>query len=113
MIEGLRILNQSVVMETVGWYTSSIVICGIIAAICFIIAFDPGIMNDFTQVICFCVGIVAISVLLIIGVWEPKVETDRYRYEAIIDESVSLVDIYDKYEVIEQRGDIWVLEDKE
>lgn len=30
-----------------------------------------------------------------------------------IDKSVSMEDVYEKYTVIERRGDIWVLEDKE
>ena len=37
----------------------------------------------------------------------------RYRYESTIDESVSAEQLYDKYDVIERRGEIWVLEDKE
>ena len=39
--------------------------------------------------------------------------TGRYRYEATIDESVLITEVYERYKVIEQRGDIWVLEDKE
>ena len=39
--------------------------------------------------------------------------TGRYRYEATIDESISAEQLYDKYDVIERRGEIWVLEDKE
>jgi hypothetical protein len=31
----------------------------------------------------------------------------------LIDKSVSMEDVYEKYTVIERRGDIWVLEDKE
>ena len=37
---------------------------------------------------------------------------DRFRYECTIDESVSMTEVYERYEIIEQRGDIWVLEDK-
>ena len=42
-----------------------------------------------------------------------EVPTNRYRYEVTIDESVTITEIYDNYDVIEQRGDIWILEDKE
>lgn len=34
------------------------------------------------------------------------------RYEAVCDESVTMNFITEKYNVIEQRGDIWVLEEK-
>lgn len=35
------------------------------------------------------------------------------QYECLIDKSVSMEDVYEKYTVIERRGDIRVLEDKE
>ena len=34
------------------------------------------------------------------------------RYECTIDSNVSFVELYEKYNVIEQRGNIWVLEEK-
>lgn len=37
----------------------------------------------------------------------------RYQYECLIDDTISYTEIYDKYDVVEQRGSIWVLEDKE
>lgn len=39
--------------------------------------------------------------------------TGRYRYECTINETTLINEIYEKYDVIERRGDIWVLEDKE
>lgn len=38
---------------------------------------------------------------------------ERNQYECIIDDSVSINEVYENYNVIERRGDIWVLEDKE
>ena len=35
------------------------------------------------------------------------------RYECIIDDQTSIKEVYDKYNVIERRGEIWVLEEKE
>lgn len=38
-------------------------------------------------------------------------QSDRVvRYEAMVSDSVSLVEITEKYDVVERRGDIWVLE---
>lgn len=42
-----------------------------------------------------------------------QVESDRYRYEVIVLEEASITEFYKKYEIIEQRGEIWVIEDKE
>lgn len=46
-------------------------------------------------------------------VTKEDVPTGRYRYECTIDDDASFVDIAEKYVVVEQRGEIWVLEDKE
>ena len=44
---------------------------------------------------------------------EKSKNTGRYKYEATIDENVSFTEIYKKYDVVKQKGDIWVLKDKE
>lgn len=38
---------------------------------------------------------------------------ERNQYECIIDDGTSINEVYENYNVIERRGDIWVLEDKE
>lgn len=40
-------------------------------------------------------------------------ETGRFRYEVLLNGELSCRDIYDRYEVLERRGSIWVLEDRE
>ena len=35
-----------------------------------------------------------------------------YEYELTIDDNVSMKEVYKRYEIVEQRGDIWVLRDK-
>jgi len=39
-------------------------------------------------------------------------ENERNQYECVIDNDVSIVEVYKNYNVIERRGDIWILEDK-
>lgn len=41
------------------------------------------------------------------------IHTDRQRYECIINENTSFSEIAEKYDIVEKRGDIWILEDKE
>lgn len=106
----MEILNTTVVTETVSWYVPAIFICGILACICFMILSNT--CNDVVGLVSFIVIFTFIGAMLYIGISEPQVETDRKRYEVILDESVSLIEIYDKYDVIEQRGKIWILEDK-
>jgi len=45
-------------------------------------------------------------------VHKEDVPTGCYRYECTIDDDASFTDILEEYDVIEQRGEIWVLEDK-
>ena len=45
-------------------------------------------------------------------VHKEDVPTGRYQYECTIDDGASFTDIMNNYIVVEQRGDIWVLEDK-
>ena len=42
-----------------------------------------------------------------------KVKTDRIQYECTIDDSASFTEIASKYNIVEQRGEIWVVEDKD
>lgn len=44
---------------------------------------------------------------------EFKIPSDRYQYEAVIQNDVSIHEVYKKYNVIEQDGKKWILEDKE
>lgn len=41
------------------------------------------------------------------------VDSGRDRYEVLLNEKVDMEEFYSKYEIIEQRDKIWVIEDKE
>jgi hypothetical protein len=41
------------------------------------------------------------------------VPSGKVQHEVIFDEGASFMDVIDKYDIIEQRGDIFVLEEKE
>ena len=44
---------------------------------------------------------------------EPDETKTTTRYEVTLDDSVSMSEFTNKYNIIEQRGQIWVVEDKE
>ena len=50
---------------------------------------------------------------MIITVFGEEIPTGRYKYEVILDKSYSATELYENYDVVEQRGKIWVIEDKE
>lgn len=41
-----------------------------------------------------------------------KVESGRNCYECLIDDTVSFVEVAENYDVVSQRGDLWILEDR-
>lgn len=53
-------------------------------------------------------GFVSILVL-------PKCIRDikHYQYEVLLEDNYPAKDLIEKYEIVEQRGDIWVIKDKE
>ena len=105
MIDGITILNQTKVDQfNVGLFafiSLFLIFIGLLVSIHF--------KNEFALILIGFLGIVFIavptaSIFTIEG---------RTQYECTIDDSVSFAEVYEKYKVIEQRGEIWVLEDKE
>ena len=110
---GVEILNQIPVTETemgigLGWL--------IVIAIA-IFAFISGIFAVFDSSdldLGFILGgIMAIGVAMIILIFSAKeVPTGEYRYEVIIEEEFNLHEFYDYYDVVDQRGEIFVVEER-
>jgi hypothetical protein len=108
----MEILNQEPIMEMASNYQTLLIIFGITFIVSFAIAMVSNswsLSGPIAAVVC----ITSLAGLFITGAKAPMVETGRYKYEIILDDSVPANEVYEKYEVIERRGDIWVLEDKE
>jgi hypothetical protein len=106
MIEGITVLNQTEITDM----PFLVFVIGLIMIFVSLTVTIIGIHVE--NGIYVVIGSIAITVSMIIPI-NIQQPTGRYKYECIIDESVDFVNIYEKYKVIEQRGDIWVLEDKE
>ena len=109
MQEGIHILNKTAVMEMPAVFGVAIFIGIALALISFVIVL---VVDNLTIIIVsgvtMLIGIILVIFSPIVG---KEVDTGRYRYEVTIDPAVKFSDIYNNYEVIKQRGDIWVLED--
>ena len=113
-MEGITILNQTEIMEPTPLAVTVVVILMIIAAItciAFFIAYITMVSNVCPVILAF-ISISSLVTVFFIGVLSPKHLTG-YKYEATIDKNVSMKEVYERYEIVEQRGDIWVLRDKE
>lgn len=42
-----------------------------------------------------------------------KMPTGKYEYEVILEDDYPVSELYESYEIIDQRGEIWVIKDKE
>ena len=112
MLEGITVLNQTEIMDSPSWLIWTIAIGAVVLII--VIGLLVTCLTDSDGFGVFVGGVVAILYgLMLCATFANTVPTGRYKYEVIIDESVSFEDIYENYDVIEQRGDLWILEDKE
>lgn len=107
----MEILYQEPIMALTYACQALITFLVVIGAVNFIICV---VSND--KKIWKPTGIIALIVLIVsyllltIG---PKTETGRYEYMVQFNDDVSFVEVYEKYEVLEQRGNVWTIQDKE
>jgi len=110
MIEGIEILAQSEIMTDSSWTAWILVLL----AFGFVV-FTGGLSNniDFLVFIgCIALSISIVGSLLMVII-NPKEPTGKYEYQVTIDENVSFTELYEKYEVVDQNGKIWVIRDKD
>ena len=104
MIDGITILNEVTISGTN--IPVFLTVCLILMVVAIVVAtkYDNLLL---AYAIAF-IGVLCIALPI------SSITSDPYtQYECLIDKSVSMTEVYEKYEVVEQRGDIWVLEDKE
>lgn len=112
-MNGINILNKEMIMEISNYGATIIYFCMTVIVISLLLYFFTSATERFeTANVCFWTLVLSGFVLIITLIWNPQTETGRYRYEVTIDNSVSFVDLFEKYDVIKQNGRIWTLEDK-
>ena len=109
MIEGITVLNKIAVTGVPSWMMISAIIICMIGIIVFAIA----IISEWPTWKAIIPIIIVLLIWFICGIFNITFTTGEYQYECIIDDSVPYNEVVDNYNIIEQRGDIWVLEDKE
>ena len=110
----MQILNQIPIMEAILSERADLALC-ITVVVLFVMALffvsnNTKVFNCLTILCTFLFFCVLVG--LIVGNCKKK-PTGRYQYECLIDDETPCADIYDKYDVVDRRGEIWVLEDKE
>ena len=108
MVEGITVLNTTAVTGLPTWVSILAFVIFFIGAIVFAVSMildGPVCVTAFSLMI-------GLIVMFACGTFKYTVKTGEYRYECIIDDSVSYNEVVENYKIVEQRGDIWVLEDK-
>jgi len=108
----MTILNQEPIISAPAW-TGTVIILSFAALFIFLTLLCASMEHK-------CLGLGTVSCILVMisiitlvsALAVPSVPDGRNRYEVILDDTVSAKEIHEKYIVVEQRGDIWVLEDK-
>ena len=109
-MDGVTVLNVIEKTRLPDWAAIGIVLCLFV-----MVVFFAGLSNAKTIKkidICgagLCCTLVLAFIFFLVGLFTSNTIP---RYECTIDSNVSFVELYEKYNVIEQRGDIWILEEK-
>lgn len=107
-MQGIEILNKTEVTSKPTWAWILLIVCVIFGFVAY--QFINEILGPTLDNICLITLIVCIVCGIFALVYDEP--TGRYEYEVIIDENVSIQEVYEKYNVIEQDGKKWILEDK-
>lgn len=83
---------------------------GLSLAICSYIFFLSLADRSWGAAAIFGCFVALLCVLLLLGL--RKRESGRNRYECLIDDTTSFVEVAKNYDIVGQRGDLWILEDK-
>lgn len=110
-MKGIEILTKEPIVElskTLSIICMILFAVFIISLICMFVFIGEGYCKHVA--IFAIISLVFLSSTLIIQSYTKP--TGRYKYKVIIDKSVSMIEVYEKYNVIEQDGKIWTIEDK-
>lgn len=116
MLEGIEILNQTEITTKLEWIS----IAGIIS---FILMFVFIVLTVITVAQCdnnlWVVMYLLAFFSLFISVYfialdkKTNVPTGKYEYQVTINNSVSMTEFYEKYEIVEVEGKIYTIREKE
>ena len=113
-MKGVNILNIEEISAVPLWVDVIVIIAVIVFTISLIILLISVYkLWDVSFMVSIITMLISFTFIIALGTNYTEEPTGRCRYEATIDESVSITEIYDRYKVVDRRGDIWILEDKE
>jgi hypothetical protein len=111
LMEGLTLLSTSVQNNApVFWFLTAL--SSIILVACIVLMYFCIMDREFGGVIAFIILAVIAFVLVNVCISEA-IKPSRTLYKVTIDESVSMVEFYERYEILDQDGLIFTITEKE
>lgn len=116
-MSGIEILKQTEIMDIHPNTVALIIVCilSVLAIVCAkTISFYRNKYEESPDIFRW-VGVISLSVAIfaLLGsfAFPDKRPTGRYEYEVLIDDSVSIKEVYKNYEIVNEKGDIYILRD--
>ena len=110
MIEGIEILDKTRLYDfsTASWVS---LIIFVILGVMFLILYSV-LYNNKYDLLFLSLGVLLLICAFIVPILFIKPINNKYEYKVIIEDSVSINDLYDKYKIIEKDGKIYTIQDK-
>ena len=108
----MQILNQEIVNNTYHPYIGWGILCFVLVFVFFVLTTKAFEKESYFLIPAL---ILLVGDLFLVSIFFGTEATDGYynKYEVIIDDTYSFKELYEKYDVIEQRGNVYVIQDKE
>lgn len=110
-MQGVEILSTETIYDTIlpGW-------CGVIAIIVMLICTIPFAISATegkTVGVIICTALFAVGIFIVAFSFSSNENSINYiSYEVTIDDSVSMTDFMDKYDILDQRGKIYTVRER-
>ena len=107
MIDGITVLSQEPIL------TGNLGLAMVVGFFAFCGMLFIGAILDWHQSIVQLLSILVFVTAVVLVLHITAEPTGRCRYEVTISPDVSVVDLLERYDVTDRRGDIWIIKDKE
>ena len=115
MIDGITILNSYEVVSKTQFNWAAFLVGALIGLVISVVIgfFNSDNLSEFFLFFSI-LGVLSASIGFIFGVDVSATPAEyKSQYEVTISDEVSMNDFYNRYEIIEQRGEIYVIKEKE
>ena len=109
-MEGITILSTATVTLGISWGAAILIAIGAFAFIYFIFCLTT--VDELIEYLYAAIVAVFVTAIGLIPVWASIDTTEVTEYKVTIDDSVKYVEFTEKYEVIDQEGEIYTVREK-